>query len=67
MGNFNINVNFDKKCKRCGKKGAVNDNICLECINKAIVNGEEHLIIKDLEDFVGQVLPHPDTEAEDGT
>lgn len=26
-----ITINMDEKCKRCGKRGAVNGKICLDC------------------------------------
>ena len=39
MGTGMININLDERCKQCGKKGAVNGNICLKCINKNIKNG----------------------------
>lgn len=31
---INFNVDMDKMCKRCGKPGAVNDGICMDCAIK---------------------------------
>lgn len=41
-----ITIDMDKKCKRCGEKGATTQNgLCLKCINQAIKNGEyDHII-----------------------
>ncbi len=42
-----INVDLDRKCKRCGQKGATQSGICLTCIAKAIKAGEfDHIINK---------------------
>ena len=35
MTNLNLNINMDKKCHECGKGGAMESGICLECANKA--------------------------------
>lgn len=36
MATITINVDMDKRCLECGKKGAVNDALCLDCITRAI-------------------------------
>lgn len=32
----NITINYDKKCIECGKKGALDNGLCLSCLNKAM-------------------------------
>ena len=40
-----IEIDLDKKCVRCGKKGATQKGICLKCITKALENGElDHIL-----------------------
>jgi len=41
-----ININMDKKCIRCGKKGAMGNGICMKCLTKAITRGEYDHILK---------------------
>jgi len=41
-----ININMDNKCARCGKKGAMDNGICLKCLTKAIERGEYDHILK---------------------
>ncbi len=42
-----IEINLDKKCKRCKKVGATQTGYCMECITKNIKKGKyEHLIQK---------------------
>ena len=31
-----ININFDKKCSKCGAKGVLDNGICLKCLAKSI-------------------------------
>ena len=31
-----ITVHMDRKCKRCGKKGATNAGVCLRCVADAL-------------------------------
>lgn len=35
-----IKINLDRKCRRCGKAGALENWLCLECMSKAILAGE---------------------------
>lgn len=44
--NYKITIDLDAKCPRCGKSGTVNGGPCLNCINKALKNGEFDKIIK---------------------
>ena len=47
-----IQINFDVKCVRCGKKGAVVNagNVCMTCITKGIESGEfDHILCKPKE------------------
>ncbi len=37
---FEIKINLDNKCKRCGKGGATESGICLSCMARTIKNGE---------------------------
>ena len=37
MENQTIEIDFDKKCKTCGKKGACQNGLCIKCTSKAIV------------------------------
>ena len=32
----NITINYDKKCIECGKKGALENGLCLNCTSKAL-------------------------------
>ena len=46
-----IEINLDKKCKRCGEKGATKNGLCLECVTKALEQGEfDHVLDKFQED-----------------
>lgn len=40
MAKFEISINLDKKCDRCGKGGAAPSGICLHCAAKMIGSGE---------------------------
>ena len=47
MAYATINIDLDKKCTRCGKKGATQGGVCLACVAKAVKNGElDHIINK---------------------
>jgi hypothetical protein len=40
-----INIDLEKPCPRCGKKGSVNNSLCLNCISKGIKAGEfDHIL-----------------------
>ena len=40
-----IEIDLDKKCKRCKDKGATQNGLCLKCITKALESGEfDHII-----------------------
>lgn len=40
-----ITVDMDRACRRCRKPGAVNNGLCLRCIEKAILSGEfDHIL-----------------------
>jgi len=41
-----INIDMDRKCVRCGKKGAMDNGICLKCLTRAVVRGEYDHILK---------------------
>lgn len=44
---FTININADKKCKRCKREWSTDNGLCLKCISKALKRGEfDHLIKK---------------------
>jgi len=45
---YQMRINLDAKCKRCGKGGAVNNSgLCMACIAKAVKNGEfDHILNK---------------------
>ena len=32
--NYELTVDLDKPCILCGREGAVNNGLCLECLNK---------------------------------
>lgn len=34
--NITINIDLDKKCIECGKKGACDNGLCLDCVSRAI-------------------------------
>ena len=44
--NRTLEIDFNKKCKRCSEPGAVDNGLCLACLLKAIENGEADYIIK---------------------
>ena len=48
-----INVDLDKKCKRCGKGGATDSGVCLACIAKAVRQGEFDGIINKVRKEAG--------------
>lgn len=52
MAKYDIKIDLDAKCKRCGKGGATPSGLCLACISKAIVAGELDHILKPLQDKV---------------
>lgn len=41
-----ITINEDEKCPNCGKPGAVNGGLCLECINKKLAHQPESIVIE---------------------
>jgi hypothetical protein len=43
-----MNIDMDKKCRICKKPGALDNGLCLECINKRISRGDyDHIIKKE--------------------
>ena len=46
MGNVTINIDLDKKCKRCAKGGALPNGYCLKCMTKFIQEGKLDYILK---------------------
>lgn len=46
MNKFEISINLDDKCKRCGQGGATQSGLCLKCIAKGVRNGEFDHILK---------------------
>jgi hypothetical protein len=46
MSKYEIKINLDRKCVRCGKGGATESGICLGCVAKAVKNGELDHIFK---------------------
>ena len=59
MANVKINVNLDAKCSRCGKGGATQSGLCMECIAKGVRNGEYDHILKPLRDKTKRKLTNP--------
>lgn len=49
-----ININMDKKCTQCGKKGAMDNGLCLKCVTKNLRAGRYDNIIKEIRDKKGQ-------------
>jgi hypothetical protein len=42
-----INVDMDKRCKKCHKGGTVNETgLCMECISKGIRRGDYDEMLK---------------------
>lgn len=41
-----ITIDMDKKCKWCGKRGAMPSGICLRCVEKGIRQGKFDHIFK---------------------
>ena len=40
-----ITVDMNRRCRRCRRPGAVNNGLCLRCIEKAIMAGEfDHIL-----------------------
>ena len=56
MAKAEITIDLDKKCTRCGAKGATPRGICLKCVSKGIKAGEFDDIIKPIKDRVKQGL-----------
>ena len=50
MTKYQINVNLDAKCKRCGKGGATQGGYCIGCLAKMVKEGKFDHIIKPLAD-----------------
>ena len=50
-----LEINMDKPCSRCGKKGAAQNGLCLECITDSIVargkQMEVKVVIRDIENL----------------
>jgi len=42
-----IEIDMDRKCKRCGKGGALPTGICMRCLTKALKAGEFDHILKN--------------------
>ena len=60
MKTYKMDVDMDKPCPQCGKPGAVNGGICLECAATAIDRGFtneklELIAAKAAEDLIGLV------------
>ena len=73
---YKINVNLDKACIKCGKKGAMDNGYCLECVTDGITEAikgerrksmaETNVNIKQIEKLKvsGQVVEEKDSEGE---
>ena len=55
-----ITINIDKRCKRCGKTGACDNGLCLDCVLKALKNGELEHILNPLR--INPQIKHPSSE-----
>ena len=44
----NITIDMNKRCKRCRKPGTADNGLCMNCIVKALENGEFDHILKPL-------------------
>ena len=55
MAGATIEINMDKPCSRCGKKGSTQNGLCLECITDSIVakgkQMEVKIVIRDIENL----------------
>ena len=51
-----INIDMDKKCKRCKKGGATQGGYCLACVNKNLKEGKYDHLFKPLKDKVKKDL-----------
>lgn len=50
MTKYNISIDLDKKCKRCGKGGATDGGYCMACILKNLKEGKyDHILKKNTE------------------
>jgi DNA-binding cell septation regulator SpoVG len=47
---FTINIDMDRKCRKCHKGGATTNGLCLACISKGIKRGDYDHILKPLAD-----------------
>ena len=63
---FEINVDLDKKCRKCKKGGATENGYCLDCIAKEIKAGRVEHSPPGLEAFVSGALgrKRPDARKE---
>ncbi len=41
-----ININLDKKCKKCGKKGVAQNGLCLDCSSDLIEKQIDNILKK---------------------
>lgn len=47
MTTYKINIDMDRKCKRCHKGGACENGYCLSCVTKMIGEGKfDHILFK---------------------
>ena len=46
MSKYEISVNLDKKCKRCGEGGATDGGYCMACVLKNLNEGKYDHILK---------------------
>jgi hypothetical protein len=50
MPTATIDINLDKKCRRCGEKGTVPNGLCLKCVIELIKAGAfDHIIRRPAE------------------
>jgi hypothetical protein len=51
---FTIEIDMDRKCKRCGKGGATPGGLCMRCITRALKAGEFDHILKKAKEPKGK-------------
>jgi len=66
MSAYQINIDMDKKCSRCGKGGATDGGLCMTCVVKAMKKGEfDGLIKKDRHIFENMEAIHKTSPGKD--
>lgn len=53
---FEITVDANRKCVKCGRGGAMDDGYCMECVAEEAARRNFEHVPKDMKDFASQAL-----------